>query len=250
VDEMWWSVFGPGSLLWIMTGLALLSLLTILILLVVRRRKIGKPPRRPAPGLSIYLDEAGVMGLYFRDTYRPAMSREIERQITTTTSADVAAEVYGFHAGAERGVTSEVAERYVQEAEPIAVIRVVMNVLEEKDDIIYVDLLRGTVEPDRALHEELTRRDADLPLGGLAGRGTYLSVWGSFRELSRDDGNVSFAAVSAGDPAARTVFTCPLATVNARNMLAGPFMARCLGRAKNWDDERRELVIDPIAVFN
>lgn len=253
VNDMWWTVFWPWALVWALTVAAVLGGLGILVALALRWRRTRGRTRHPTPGISVYMDKAEVIGLYLRDTYRPAMSREIEEQITSTTSAKLAAELYGLGAEAGREVNQQVATKYVDQANPVAVIRIVIDVLEEKGDIIYVDLLDGVVEPDRSLHKKLpSRRGVSLPFTDLARPDAYISVWGSFDLLERTDDNRAVFASSApgGDEAARVVFRCPIDQISTEDMLAGPFMARCLGRIRRWDPDSRKLSIRPIAVFN
>ncbi|MEV6631693.1 hypothetical protein AB0M54_13180 [Actinoplanes sp. NPDC051470] len=168
------------------------------------------------------------------------------------TNAKLAADLYGFVAEAERGVNQQVATKYVDNADPVAVIKIVMDVLEDKGDVIYVDLLDGVVEPDRTLRERVSSRGGgSLPFAELARPGAYVSVWGSFDLFERTGEHVLFAASPpGGDKAARVVFRCPIGEISTEDMLAGPFMARCLGRVRSWDSTDRELSIRPVAVFN
>ncbi|MFG1603163.1 hypothetical protein [Actinoplanes sp. NPDC049265] len=250
VDELWWSVFWPYAIVWTVTAVAFAGAVGVLVTLFLRRRRRGRT-RHPTPGISVYLNRKRVMELYLRDSYQPAMSREFTKQISATTNANVAAELYGFQLGAGREVNEQVAEKFVQNAEPIAVIRVVMDVLEENGDILYIDLMDGAVEPDRSLAQRLTRNDRELPFDRLRRHGSFVSVWGSFREYARTGTAISFtASPPGGDQAVRVVFTCPLDEVSPDDVADGPFMARCLGRVQAWNEPDHTLLIRPVAVFN
>lgn len=250
---MWWSVFWPWALVWAITLAAAAGVLSTLVVLVLRWRRGGRTPQ-PTPGISFYLNENALLQLYLRDTYKPALRKEIEEQIVSTNAANLSAELQGVGGvGGSRTVNRQIFMKYVEGAEPTRVIRTIMGVLEKADDILYIDLMDGVVEPDRSLQARLnSSRDTELAFSELGKLGSYLSIWGNFREVAKTADTISFAASpeSDGDRPAQVVFTCPIADMRPEDVPDGPFMARCLGRVRAWDATEAKLLINPIAVFD
>jgi hypothetical protein len=128
-------------------------------------------------------------------------------------------------------------------------------VFERKDAIVYVDLLTGSITPNRALDKKLRAAGGG---GGAPGPGTialsditqFVSVEGRFRAGPEDGTGFVMRAhyESQGQPAQLKV---PLAAEGLRidRMYDGEFQARCLGKMTTWNAETREVTLDAIAIF-
>jgi hypothetical protein len=250
VDSVWWTVWWPWALVWTIT-VAAAGAGVYLLVAHWRARDAGGHPAR---GISLYLHDDAVMDLYLGGVYKTALKQEVEEEISASRAGNLNAEIYGIGGTASKTVDRKLFRTYIETAEPITVIRIVMEVLEKADDIIYVDLIDGSIEPGRALRKALRSAnrptDADLSFSDLSDLEVYVSVRGRFRQLTATPEVITFAG-SCG----RTAHTPPQAhlTCQAGGMRhavpQGAFQARCLGRVRHWDPAAGLLVIDPIAVF-
>lgn len=247
VDDLWWRVWWPWALTWAAT----LALLVAAGWLLARRWRSRRRLRQPHPGVSFYLNGEAVMDLY-QGTHHRALRQEVEEVIQSTKNATLTTALYGVSGGAGRSVDSKVFRKYVETAEPVAVVRIIMEVLEKADDILYVDLPDGAIEPGRSLSRALRS-----PEGGITAAVTfeelsdfwvYVSVRGRFHQSAKTADTVTFEAPCT--PAnATAVVTCLSSGIRPTSLPPGTFPARCLGRIQSWDPATRRLDVDPIAIF-
>jgi hypothetical protein len=242
-DDLWWSVWWPWVAVWAATVLALVSAVLIVITQWRGQQKRSKQP----PYVSFYLHDQSVMDLY-QYQYRGALEQEVEARVGGRTQVRAAAGASGVHFGGSLERNREEFRKYLEVAEPITVIGILMDVLE--DDLIHVDLQRGSLVSAK----NVDIRQRRIRLSELGAR-TYV--------LARGDFEVSTGAGSSG---ATTTFLAPYgdrAGAGPPSMIRvrcasnglrsevpeGRFWARCLGTVQGWDRASGQLVIDPIAIF-
>ncbi|MGI9001262.1 MAG: hypothetical protein ACR2GH_06305, partial [Pseudonocardia sp.] len=156
-------------------------------------------------------------------------------------------------AGGRRSVNSEVLRRYIEEAEPITVIGIILDVLDHADDIVAVDLRRREVVANRALAAIVDTADDEASDSvRLRGMDTFVSVRGRFRLTERTDSAATFQAPYGDppDPTEGPQVHCTCAASGLRTAVPdGSFPANCLGRVQDWDPQNHRLVLHPIAIF-
>ncbi len=249
VDRAWLAVWWPWLLVW-GTTIVLLALAVGIVL--TYRRDFRSGPRH---NITIYLDESSVMDLYrqYGGKYKAALRHEVQERISSGSELEASAELAPLRARASRGVNSEVFRTYIEKAEPITVVSIIVDVLERAADIVDVDLTRQEVEASDALDRALAGRP---PAGGVRLRDVdaFVSVLGRFRVTARTAEATTFEA-PFGDPtdptdpatAAKVRIVCTKGGLRSTVLPAG--RARCLGLAGDWDAETRTLTVHPIAVF-
>src|SRR5688500_2327565 len=117
--------------LWAVTAAALIAASWFFILHWRNRDPGGQPAR----GISFYLHDESVMDIYLGGTYKTALRQEVEEEISSSNSANLNAELHGVGGTAGKTVDRRVFKKYIETAEPIAVIRIVIDVLENADDV-------------------------------------------------------------------------------------------------------------------
>lgn len=165
-SEAWWDIWWPWMLVWLLTAAGLVALLALTLFRLLRDRRPGS--RRIIPGICFYLHDRTVMDHYQMRGYAAALRREVEQRTSDSKDGSVHAKVFGLSAGGGKRDNSEIVSKYLEVAEPISVIGIIMDVLEEKDVIVHVDLVNRTVRRNGALVNAL----ATLPgAGARAGTG-------------------------------------------------------------------------------
>jgi hypothetical protein len=246
-DDLWMTVWWPWLLCWAVVAAGLVA--ATLIGLVHRRARTRPPQLRPTPGANLYLHKDAVSDLFLHNNYVvAALRQEVEEETVGGSEMSLTAEIKGIGAKAGQRADRKVVRKYVEEAEPITLVRLIVEGLEKAGDIIYIDLMDGTVEGGRALERALRRwpgRKPDtLAFARLSELEVFLSVRGQFAEIAKTDTTRTFTA-SCGSTQVRVTCEGEL----RRTVPDGRFQARCLGRVRDWDPAERELLIDPIAVF-
>jgi hypothetical protein len=249
---MWLSVWWPWLLVWVGTAALVVA---AAVILAVHWTRHG---RQRAPGhgnyISFYLDDDSVMGVYLQQRYKPALRQEVEEKISSGKDGRVTGGLRGLNMTASRNINREVFRRYIEEAEPITVIGIILDVLEKADDIVYVDLRKGEIARNRALTKTLGDSQDSSPqhFARLSEVDTYLSVMGFFNKETDDEGTTVFLAPygepDVPDHGPRVRIECVTSGLR-RTVPRRPFQARCLGKVQNWDRRSGELVIEPIAIF-
>lgn len=246
VDRAWLAVWWPWLLVWCAT----VVLLAAAVAIVLTSRRGSRS--RPRHSITIYLDETSVMDLYrqYGGKYKAALRHEVQERISSGRDLEASAELAPLRARASRGVNSEVFRTYIEKAEPITVVSIIIDVLERAADIVDVDLTRQEVGASDALDRAFAGHP---PAGGVRLRDVdaFVSVLGRFRAAGRTADATTFEA-PFGDPAdpataAKVRIVCADAGLRTTVLPAG--RARCLGLAGDWDAGTRTLTVHPIAVF-
>lgn len=251
-DAGWRAVWWPWLLAWAATAVLLVA--TVVIVIVHRRRDVAATARRHQ--ISFYLDENSVMDLYrqYGGKYKAALRQEVQERISSSREIELTADLAPLQAGGKRGVNSEVFRTYIEKAEPITVVTIIVDVLEHAGDIVHVNLPKREVTAgealDKALHADLERPTAGVRLRDLE---AFVSIQGRFRATHRTDTATTFDA-PYGDPddptdGPQVRLICAASGLRGAEVPAGPFRARCLGRVEDWNPDSGRLIVHPIAIF-
>lgn len=248
---LWWSVWWPWAVVWIVTALAVVVALGVGLWAWRSRRRFT--PSREVPGLTIYLHEKSVMDLYQVGGYGDAMTKEVVDRVGVTKDGKIA--LKGLDMGVEGARQSgrEVVKTYIEQYEPIAVVGVLLDALEAASGVVHVDLRDLSVRRNTALEQHLERHSAPTDVVRLRRIDSYVSVKGVFRVASDGDGTTVFLA-PFGDPddpetGPQVRVECYNAGLRDDVVPEGGFQARCLGKVQAWRADDRQLVIRPIAMF-
>ncbi|MFJ8076724.1 hypothetical protein ACIQ7Q_22960 [Streptomyces sp. NPDC096176] len=254
--EAWWGVWWPWMLLWLLTAAGAVALLLLAaVRLAAHTGRSGA--RNLTYSICFYLHDRTVMDHYQMRGYAAALRKEVEQRTSDSKDGTIRATVFGLSAGGGRRDNSEIVSKYMQVAEPISVIGIIMDVLEEKDVIVHVDLVGETVTRNAAL----TRAMADHPRGTGTSSQTdvrlrdiedFVLIRGRFRKIDESPESTVFLA-PYGDPddpalGPRVRVTC--ATEGLRNEVPrGTFSARCLGKVQDWNSDDAVLEVQAMAIF-
>ncbi|GAA1208542.1 hypothetical protein [Pseudonocardia alaniniphila] len=247
IDESWLAVWWPWLLVWGATA----ALLASSVAIVLRYRTYYRSP--PRQDICIYLDARLVMDLYHRygGKYAAALSRQVEKRVSTSRRFAGSANLDPLMVDAERGVTSEVFERYVVNDSPISIISIVLGVLDNAHDIVDVDLISQEVEASDALDKAFNRQPPTEHVR-LQRIHTFLLIQGEFRVVDRTPEAVTLNAPfgEPDDPAQgpQVRIVCAAAGLRTNELFSGTF--RCLGRVGTWDAATKTLEVRPTAVFH
>lgn len=245
---LWWSVWWPWVVVWATTAVAVVVTVGVLVWAWRSRKRFTVV--RDVPGLTFYLDERSVMDLYQSGGYGDALRREVEERVGTSNDKKLALKVQEtVEASGGRTSGREVVSRYIETAEPIAVIGVLLTVLEAADGVVHVDLRKRTMVRDNAL----LRGGIDGRTARLRGLDSYVSVKGVFR-AARENGATTVFLAPFGDPddpedGPQVRVECQHSGLRDDVIPEGTFQARCLGKVQAWKAADGELVIRPIAIF-
>ena len=250
VDGSWWGVWWPWLLVW---GITAVSLVAAVATAVVHWRRHRAPAATRLHGISFYLDDESVMDLYRQHggKYKAALRQEVQERISSNREAELSADLAPVQASAKRGVNTEVFRSYIENAEPITVIVIVIDVLDREDDIVNVDLRKQEVISNRALDKALDTDDDERPTAlRLRDLDTFVSIRGLFHQTDRTPTVTTFEA-PYGDPTdpAQVHLTCTASGLRGTAVPARSFPARCLGRVEDWDPDTHRLIVHPIAIF-
>ncbi|WP_234382381.1 MULTISPECIES: hypothetical protein [unclassified Streptomyces] len=250
-SEAWWAVWWPWMLLWAVTGAGLAALLTVGLLRLVRARRAATQDL--TDGICFYLHDKTVMDHYQMGGYTAALRKEVEQRTSDSKDGTVRAKVFGVGADGGRKENTEIVSRYLEVAEPISVIGLIMKVLEEKRIIVHVDLPSGSVVRSPALLRTASGAQGAVRLRDIEG---FVLIRGRFRATGDggpERGGSTVFLAPYGDPAdpsraPRVRISC--ATEGLRNQVPrGTFLARCLGKVQEWNPEEGVLEVQAMAVF-
>lgn len=209
---------------------------------------------RSLPGISFYLDDEAVMDLYleYSGKYGTALSKDVKHRITTSREFEGSTTSALLKAQGKQGVTSEILTSYLVEAEPITVIRTVIDVLNQASDIVDVDLLKQEVTANHALDNALGTEGKRPTRVCLRRLKTFVSISGEFRETYDSTAEEITFEAPYGDSDAPTYvrLRCTTSGLRRTRVPRGTFSAYCLGRVEGWDDVTGRLDVFPIAIFN
>ncbi|MGX7828890.1 hypothetical protein ACTG9Q_27760 [Actinokineospora sp. 24-640] len=246
-DADWWGVWWPWMLVWLAVLACSATAIATLVGGWLANR--GRESVRDVPSAPLYLDKAEVMAMYL--TYGGALSQEIEQTIRRTDDANLSGELPTLKATIGGSKSEEVIRRYVEDAEPLSVIRVVREALENAHAVVRVQLTDLEVTDNRALAAAARRRDIRGGVRLHTLDTEFVLLRGKFRRVPAADGHIGFTA-PYGSPASgegpMVRFECKedgmLLTVPS-----APFKARCLCRVDEWDSAAQVLSVRPIAFY-
>lgn len=255
-DPSWLRVWWPWLLVWFITPALLIAAGAIAVTHRRNDRWRGDLRRH---GISFYLDGDAVMDIYLQrdEKYKGALRQEVEERISSNNELKLSVDLAPVEGGGKRGVNREVFSKYIREDEPITVIGIIIDVLEQAGDIVHVDLRKQEVIYDRALEKALDTDDDERPTAvRLRGLDTFVSIRGRFQATT--DGRatgVTTLEAPYGDPTTpgsgpRVHLGCTASGLRGGDVPAGSFPARCLGRVQDWDPNTSTLIVRPIAIFN
>ncbi|MEO3974449.1 hypothetical protein [Streptomyces sp. CAU 1734] len=252
--EQWWGVWWPWMLLWLVTALALVTLAAVPAVLWLIRR--GRPQgRNPTFSICFYLHDRSVMDHYQMRGYAAALRKEVEQRTSDSKDGTIRATVFGVSAGGGKRDNSEIVSKYLEVAEPISVIGLIMDVLEAKDVIVHVDLVNGTIRRNAALANALaTLGPSAAPSGTVRLRDIedFVLIRGRFRRIAESPDSIVLLA-PYGDPedpsrGPRVRVVCATEGLRAE-VPQGAFSARCLGKVQDWNAADAVLEVQAMAIF-
>ncbi|WP_327302876.1 hypothetical protein OG730_04175 [Streptomyces sp. NBC_01298] len=263
LSEEWWAVWWPWMLLWLLTAGCALTLVALAVYWFTRGgRSAGQ---NLTYSICFYLHDKSVMDHYQMRGYAAALRREVEQRTSDSKDGVVRTRVFGVGADAGRRENREIVSRYLEVAEPISVIGLVMDVLEEKDVIVHVDLVNQTVLRNKALTKALAAAPgARAPEARTARPGPahpdvrlrdiedFVLIRGRFRKIGDTPEGTVFLA-PYGDPedparGPRVRVTCAAEGLRTE-VPKGTFSARCLGKVQDWNAEEGVLEVQAMAIF-
>ncbi|MFI0774179.1 hypothetical protein [Streptomyces sp. NPDC021212] len=253
-DGLWWDIWWPWMLLWLTTAA---SLVTAVALLAGARRR----HRRPSERLMIdwtcrYLDNTAIMDNFQLNRYSVSLRKEVELRTTKSRALGLTLQLIPF-LGPDAGIETsrDMVVKYIEAAEPISAIGVIVDGLERSDAIVHADLWQGTVRRNAALRKALAGR----PRGGSAllsrTKGMFVLLSGSFRKDAGDraEGRTVFVADYESAPGARVRMSCVSAGLRGDGEppgSSGSFPGLCLGKVQSWEVAEGVLEVRPLAIFS
>lgn len=231
---------------WLFAGVALTATVLILAAYRLSVRRTPEPHRDQDPGICFYLHEEDVMNLY-QQRHDEALTQEIQETVRSGRQSGVNAQVGSIKGRAEREAGTEKVSKYNKESGPISILGRVVDKLEEKGNIVHVNLRDGSLEPGAALDRVLWpgRRADAVRLSDLS-TFVFVSVTGEFRVADRTAEKFVLSAPYGDGEPSRISVTCVRDHLLGVEPAPGSFSARCIGRIQGWDPGTRTLVIDPV----
>ncbi len=256
LNGSWWGVWWPWLLVWLATVAGLATVVTLIAREARRSRRDSAGPSLAITASCFYLHDRKVKDSFQMARYAAALRSEVEERVSKGAEVGVSADLLGL-AGTEgrRQSNREVVRRYLEEAEPISMIGVVVAALEREHGVVHADLTRQTLRRNRALAAALAtaygsdRAPRSLPLEDID---AFVLIRGRFRKTSESPETTVFTA-PYGDPADPT--RGPRVRVACRtgglrtDVPSGAFAARCLGKVGHWNPAEGLLEIDALAIF-
>ncbi|MGH3567513.1 MAG: hypothetical protein ACRDRH_16060 [Pseudonocardia sp.] len=216
----------------------------------IDRRTTAKGVRLQEP---FYLDSERVLDLYrvHGGTFQSKVNKTIQKSkgiglLTNWT-------------GGNYGVTVAEATEYIAKTEAIDIIRTVINGLDKEDYIVYVDLLRGEISPNRTLRKDVGRaggeRRKEVRLSDVQ---AFVAVTGQFSLLDGETNERATLAATYRNGIGTHQIHVAIAPKGLRGVVGtddlrrmssiGPFQVTCLGRV-SWDSRAGCLVLRPTAIY-
>jgi hypothetical protein len=258
-DPMWWDLWWPWMLLWLATAAAC-PVLAVLAARPWLRRHVRRR-HRPGHGAEflvtdrtcIYLDNRTIMDQYQMNRYAGALRKEVEQRTRTARAARLGIRSVPFVSpGAAVENSRQVVTKYIEQAEAVSVIGVIVDGLERSAAIVHADLTAGTVRGDAALTKA---HPGDLVRGRIrlsATESLFVLLTGDFArddDLSSASRTVLVAPYGHSPALARVRVTCHTAELRT-DLEPGPFPALCLGKVQSWKAADGVLEVRPLAIFS
>ncbi|CCH29253.1 hypothetical protein ABZ816_35390 [Actinosynnema sp. NPDC047251] len=237
--SLWWSVWWPWAVVWLVTVLAVV--VAGVVAFVAWRARFRFAPVREVPGLTLYLNAKFVMDLYQVGGFGDALVKEVTHRVGVTKDGKVA--FPGLpDLGAGVAYDRQVVKTYLERAEPISAVGVLLDALEAAGSLVHVDLTEQTVVRSAAL--ERAAQEGPVSLRKVK---AYVLVKGEFSIEEERDG-VTVLLASVGADGAKVRVECLEGGLDDA-VPEGVFDAVCLGRVQAWRGDADELLVRPIALF-
>jgi hypothetical protein len=251
-DPLWRSVWWPWLLIWAAT---LVSLVIAIAIALTHWHIYRRAVTVRHHDISFYLDDKSVMDLYLQygGKYKAPLRQEVKEHISNNREIELNADLAPLRTRAKTGVNRDVIRSYIENAEPITVIGIIIDVLEQADDIVHVDLRKQEITFDRSLNKARNAHDDErITTIQLRGLDTFVSIRGQFRAAEITDAATTFEA-PFGDPTntphPHVICICMASGMRGAPVPSSSFSARCLGRVEEWDANTGKLKVHPIALF-
>lgn len=260
---LWWSIWWPWMVVWLVTAGGLLGLVALGVAEVrsrgrSRRRRRAQDHRHQ---ICVYLREEIVMDQYKAGEYGAALSREVQEKVNKDKNGTLSFLLPFFKLGGGGNVSTETITTYLQKAEPISVITLLLNALAAENNLIRVNLADGSVGHNEALEDLLHERG--LPSSARALRKApprirlhevgdfFVLVRGEFRKVDDPAGRVVLAAPYGpdGDGSQPRVQVVCVAKGLRDEVPTDVFWASCLGKVSGWRGQDARLDLEAIALF-
>lgn len=253
-SDVWWQANWAWMLLWLATALSAVTL--PIVLYGARRRRLRRAPstRLVFGRTPLYLDDRQIMDTYQMNEYAVPLRKEVEQHTTTSGAIKLVWRLFPFvNPEGNYEASRQVVTKYIDEAQAISVIGVIVDALERSNAIVHADLRHTTVRRNAALRKA---RAAAAGSGRTPARLSATSQW--FVLLTGD-----FTKDEAASTATATVFTAPYAPdarvrisclPNGFRSEADPDTdlapALCLGKVRGWRPGAGVLDVRPLAIFS
>lgn len=206
-------------------------------------------PVGDVPSAPLFLGKAEIITMYVASG--GVLRQEIERTFLRTADAKLSGELANLQASVGRSRSEEIISRYVDDAEPLTVIRAVREALENAHAIVRVHLTDREVTQNRALARAARGTEARGKIQLTALDTEYVLLRGKFRRVRAPASKVGFTApygTSMVSDGPRVQFQC-----REDDMLleipTTPFKARCLCHVDEWNSTEQTLSVRPIAFY-
>lgn len=244
LDAEWWAVWWPWMLVWLTTLAAVVTAVAAVVRGWLTNR--GRGPVGDVPSAPLYLDKAEIIAMYLASG--GVLRQEIERTFRQTADATLSGELANLAGSVGRSKVKEVISRYVDDAEPLTVIRAVREALENAHAIVRVHLTDREVTDNRALANAARGTDTRGKIHLTALDTEYVLLRGKFRRVGAPASLVGFTAPYGTSAGPRVVFQC-----REDDLLlpvpAATFKARCLCHVDEWNPAEQTLSVRPIAFY-
>ncbi|MEU8579488.1 hypothetical protein [Streptomyces abikoensis] len=250
-DRLWWEIWWPWMLLWLATAV---SAVALVILTIAARRRARRPSERLVTDRTcLYLDNRTIMDQALMNRYAVALRKEVEQRTMHGWAAKLAVEILPFLSpDASVEASNEVVTKYIEKAEAISVIGVIVDGLERSDAIVHVDLRRGTLRRNAALAKAYEGRfpEGRVPLSCT--ERLFVLLTGDFRKdenASVENRTVLLAHYGTPPHAARVRVSCISRGLRGE-LDSDRLSALCLGKVQSWRAEEGVLEVRPLAIFS
>jgi hypothetical protein len=250
VDGFWWSVQWPWMLLWIATAAGLMSSAGLLVAGHRRDRRRRLADAYPVTGFCVYVN-AEFLTDSVGDQLQQGVHVEKTETVTGRLGASVGLPFLGSGADGGREVSVETVRSYVEDGSLLKAVSTLMEVLNARDKVIYVDLDEGRVIRNHAAVNVLaTARDGGGTIR-LSALRDFVWVEGDFTRVPGEDtpGRTVFRVpYGPGPDGAQVEIACVTGELR-RETPGKAFRARCLGVVETWDPDGGRLHVEPIAIL-
>jgi hypothetical protein len=248
-DAAWLAVWWPWLVVWVVAVLSLLAAPLITVRHWRRARRFTERHFR-GRGSAWYLDQQYVKDFYEVDQNDVASSQDGD------DTDSIIRTISGRAGFPWLNVGGKVSRKYKRKSNMSAVLGTLMDELDARDEIVYVDLHKQEVDANQALGRLVSAPDGKLPDSiRLVDIESWGSFYGRFRVVEMTESVVVLQA-PYGSPAnfadaPNVRIRCDRKWLRDATVPEDPFRAHCLGRVQRWESGSRagHLVVHPVAVF-